>query len=91
MSTAKAQPVRMCVVCRERAPQHALHRWVRDAQGEWQADPRRKSAGRGAWMCDACMATADVKRLRRPFRQQAERIHSQLQRQDGGFTTAQEG
>lgn len=85
------EPIRMCVVCRARAPKHDLTRWVRDLQGDWKADPRRTAPGRGAWMCASCMTTADIKRLRRPFRQQAEQIHSQLQQQGGGMAAAQEG
>jgi predicted RNA-binding protein YlxR (DUF448 family) len=91
MTQAKAQPIRMCVICRGRHPQAELHRWVRNAQGEWQADPGRKHAGRGAWMCTACATKADVKQLRRPFRQQAERIHHQLQQREGGASAALEG
>lgn len=52
-------PVRTCVGCRSRLPQAALRRFVRAAGGPppaWRPDPpRRRSPGRGAYLCsDAC-------------------------------------
>lgn len=44
-------PVRMCVICRERAPKKVLTRYVRDAQGNLQFDETQTHPGRGWYLC----------------------------------------
>ena len=44
-------PVRMCVICRERAPKATLTRYVRDAQGNLQIDETQTHPGRGWYLC----------------------------------------
>ena len=46
-----ADPVRMCVGCRERAPKKELIRVVRTPGGELLLDAAGKAAGRGAYIC----------------------------------------
>lgn len=52
------EPVRMCVVCRERFPKRELSRYVcqenaRSAgQCEPEADPAQTSPGRGYYVCE---------------------------------------
>ena len=46
-----AGPVRMCVICRERAPKASLTRYVRDAQGNLQIDETQTHPGRGWYLC----------------------------------------
>ena len=57
--TRKHVPVRMCVVCRDKAGKRALTRVVRTEQG-LQVDSSGKMNGRGAYLCDreACWETA---------------------------------
>lgn len=59
------QPERMCVICRRRLPQQALHRLVLTADGVQYA-ARGKLEGRGFYLCDqeTCLHQAG----RRPFR-----------------------
>jgi uncharacterized protein len=55
----KHVPVRMCVVCRDKAGKRTLTRVVRTEQG-LQLDASGKMNGRGAYLCDreACWETA---------------------------------
>ena len=57
--TRKHVPVRMCVVCRDKAGKRALTRVVRTEQG-LQVDSSGKLNGRGAYLCDreTCWETA---------------------------------
>jgi uncharacterized protein len=57
--TRKHVPVRMCVVCRDKAGKRALTRVVRTEQG-LQVDSSGKMNGRGAYLCDreTCWETA---------------------------------
>jgi uncharacterized protein len=76
MSQAKHIPLRRCVVCREAFAQHQLLRLAQNEQG-WQFDLRRKAGGRGAWLCLKPQCH-EVKSLKRFFRQEAERIASEV-------------
>lgn len=62
-----AEPLRQCVGCRKRLPQHALVRFVR-AAGGWKADrsDRYKQPGRGAYVCSAECLPAAAKNKRYP-------------------------
>ncbi len=55
----KRVPVRMCVVCRDKAGKRALTRIVRTETG-LQVDPSGKLKGRGAYLCEreVCWETA---------------------------------
>ena len=57
--TRKHVPVRMCVVCRDKAGKRTLTRVVRTDEG-LQLDASGKMNGRGAYLCDreACWETA---------------------------------
>ena len=59
-----AEPVRMCVGCREHAPKKELIRIVRTPAGEIVADAQGKTPGRGAYICrkTACLAKAKKSR-----------------------------
>lgn len=55
-----AEPVRMCVGCREHMPKKELIRIVRTPAGEIVADAKGKTSGRGAYICRkaACLQKA---------------------------------
>ena len=55
-----AEPVRMCVGCRERASKRELIRIVRTPDGQIVADATGKTPGRGAYICRkaSCLAKA---------------------------------
>ena len=55
-----AEPVRMCVGCREHAPKKELIRIVRTPDGQIVADAAGKTPGRGAYICRkaACLNKA---------------------------------
>ena len=57
--TRKHVPVRMCVVCRDKAGKRTLTRVVRTEQG-LEVDSTGKMNGRGAYLCDreTCWETA---------------------------------
>lgn len=44
-------PFRQCVGCRARILKQSLVRFVRRAEGGWQADPAARLPGRGAYLC----------------------------------------
>lgn len=50
-----AAPVRMCRVCRRRAPKGELARWVQTPQGA-VADPHQRLGGRGFYTCSKVCA-----------------------------------
>ena len=82
MSRAKRVPVRRCVACRRERPQGDLVRFHREAES-WRLDTAylargRKSDGRGAWVCADNPECWRVKKLRRFFRGQTERLHGEL-------------
>ncbi len=58
-------PIRTCVGCRQRLAQAALRRFVRRSDG-WQADPGRRSDGRGVYLCSAACAERVAKNKRYP-------------------------
>lgn len=51
MKKEKKQPMRSCVVCREKFIKRDLLRIVRTADGKIQLDPTGKLPGRGAYIC----------------------------------------
>ena len=60
-----ATPVRTCVGCRTRREQPGLLRFVRRDAG-WTADGRRRSAGRGVYLCGTQCAGTVIKNKRFP-------------------------
>ncbi len=46
-----AEPLRMCVGCRQRAPKKELVRIVRTPEGGLILDAAGKASGRGAYIC----------------------------------------
>lgn len=44
-------PMRMCIICRVRAPKNQMRRYVRDAEGQPVADNRLIMPGRGFYVC----------------------------------------
>lgn len=74
----KRIPVRTCVVSRERRPQSELLRVVRTANG-WQLDPKRRVAGRGAYISPDRPELHTVKALRRFARGEAETLAALLE------------
>lgn len=83
-------PLRRCVACRKSLPKSELLRFALDSLGAWQRDVSARAHGRGAWLCYACAAEPDSKRLSRFFRGQAPRIVSQLARREGIGTGEQQ-
>lgn len=71
------QPIRSCVVCRERAPQPTLIRFAHVASG-YQLDTARTIGGRGSWVCSACASEANEKRFKRAFKQHTSTVLEQL-------------
>lgn len=71
-------PLRRCVVCRDSKPQADLLRLYRDASAMWQFDLRRKAGGRGAWLCKDKPSCHSPKALKRYFRNDAERVATDL-------------
>ena len=55
-----AEPVRMCVGCRERSAKKELIRIVRTPAGEIVADAAGKTPGRGAYICRALERALDT-------------------------------
>ena len=46
-------PIRMCVICRQRAPKAALTRYTADIAGtDPEPDLKRLAPGRGMYLCD---------------------------------------
>ncbi len=88
MKKEKKQPMRQCVVCREKFTKRDLLRIVRNADGELFFDPTGKAAGRGAYICkNPDCAEKFLKRpnLERAFRANidkdaVESVKSQLQK-----------
>ena len=74
------QPIRSCVVCRERAPQSTLIRFAHVAAG-YQLDSARNIGGRGSWVCSACATEATEKRFKRAFKQHTGTVLEQLRSQ----------
>lgn len=68
----KHVPERSCVACRSRRPQWELTRLTCIA-GVWKLS-RGARKGRGVYICTDDQSCWQVKKLRRTFRQQAERI-----------------
>ena len=83
MSRAKHVPMRRCVACRRERPQGELVRFYKSEAEGWQLDTaylerNRKSDGRGAWVCADNPECWRVKKLKRFFRGQTERLHEEL-------------
>lgn len=57
----KKQPLRMCVVCRERKNKPELTRIVSNAEKGVCVDASGKMNGRGAYICRDCCAGNDAK------------------------------
>ncbi len=69
------KPLRMCMVCRERAEKDRLVRVVKQPDGEIALDQDGKLPGRGAYLCKekACLLGAQRRRvLERAFSQKVE-------------------
>lgn len=67
-----SQPIRTCVACRRRRPQHELVRVAATPEGV-RLDPERRRPGRGAYVCPEaeCLAAArrrEGRTLRRALR-----------------------
>ncbi len=86
---ARHIPLRRCVLCRVSKPQAELLRLYRDEAQHWQFDLRHKAGGRGAWLCRD-ISCHDAKAIKRFFRNDAERISSEL-RQIAMVLSAAEG
>ncbi len=86
MSTKpKHIPLRRCVVCRDSKPQADLLRFVKGGEDQWQFDSsyalhKRKSNGRGAWVCKDSSCHKE-KVLKRVFREDAEPVFKALAEQ----------
>jgi predicted RNA-binding protein YlxR (DUF448 family) len=65
--------MRRCVVCRASKPQAEQFRLVREGDAV-SLDLTRRLGGRGTWVCRACAATVDEKRLRQAFKGQAPQV-----------------
>ena len=61
----KANPLRMCVVCRNMMEKKELMRIVRGPEGNFFFDPTHKANGRGAYVCNKpeCMEKCLKKKL----------------------------
>ena len=69
------KPLRMCMVCRNRAEKEALVRVVKKPDGSIALDIEGKMPGRGAYLCKKkeCIEAARKKRaLERAFSQKIE-------------------
>ncbi len=69
------KPLRMCMVCRNRAEKEALVRMVKKPDGRIALDVEGKMPGRGAYLCKKkeCIEVAQKKRaLERAFSQKIE-------------------
>lgn len=72
----KSQPIRMCIVCRQRFPQNSLIR-LKEEQKEVIAYDGR---GRSFYLCDTC--SRDEKRLKgvaKRFRQDIEQLRTVIE------------
>ncbi len=69
------KPLRMCMVCRERAEKDGLVRVVKQPDGKIVLDLEGKLPGRGGYLCKekACLLGAQKRRvLERAFSQRVE-------------------
>lgn len=58
------EPVRMCVMCRQRFPKSSLLRHVRGPNGKMLADAAQVLPGRGYYVCAAEKCRAKIARYR---------------------------
>lgn len=81
----KAQPQRMCIVCRKQQDKKGFVRIVKSKDGSIGIDDTGKAAGRGAYLCDdpACIAKCvKTRALNRAFSQEIpQSVYEDLQRQ----------
>lgn len=88
-------PLRRCVLCREARPKAELIRLARDEQGRFALDLANRAGGRGTWVCRACAAEGNEKRLRQAFRAAAPEVRALLAERLGGrddeLTMTQDG
>lgn len=74
----KHVPLRRCVVCRTSRPKGELLRLRRADDGSFRLDAGRGATGRGTYVCQACAADPQEKRLRQAFRSQAAQVSALL-------------
>ena len=86
--TTSDPPIRTCVGCRQRRPQHELVRCVLDADGT--ARVSRTAPGRGGWICGVeCIEAARTRRgFERAWRLRSvadayDRLRDELNRPNG--------
>ena len=61
----KKQPMRTCVMCRQKKEKRDLLRIVRTPEGVVQFDPTGKANGRGAYVCTADECLSSVKNVKK--------------------------
>ncbi len=71
------EPIRMCAVCRRRAPKRELTRYVRPPEGgEPLADENQTRPGRGWYVCSETACQEKFRRFRPPARKRkGEKVH----------------
>jgi len=70
-------PMRRCAVCRASLPQAELIRLAQD-DDTFRLDLARRLGGRGTWVCLACAAEPNEKKLRQAFRGQTQQVRALL-------------
>ena len=79
MSTrAKHIALRRCVSCRKSLPKSELFRFFKDTDGYWQLDKQQKQGSRGMWLCNNSPECYDIRRLKKFFGKDADRIAEEI-------------
>ena len=82
----KKQPMRTCVMCRQKREKRELVRIVRTPEGEIKFDPTGKANGRGCYICTSEKCLSNVKNVSRISRslevtadaQQLNRVYEEI-------------
>ncbi|MBR2780762.1 MAG: YlxR family protein [Eubacteriaceae bacterium] len=82
----KKQPMRTCVMCRQKREKRELVRIVRTPEGEIKFDPTGKANGRGCYVCTSEECLSSVKNVSRIARaletaadaQQLNRVYEEI-------------
>ena len=94
MKKEKKQPMRSCIVCRNKFIKKDLTRIVRNAEGEIFCDPTGKAPGRGAYVCrnPKCIDSfLSRSYLERTFKQQIPQETVEEVRKEVGLTGVKDG
>ena len=85
--TARREPVRTCVGCREESGKPDLRRLVRKPEGGARLDPTGRGVGRGAYLHDDPACVENARKRRALDRALRTNIQPELWSELGGMAT----